>query len=466
MSYKGFSMQRRDFLAAGALAASAALLTSRLSFANTPTNGKSRFVFVILRGALDGLAAAPPYGDRDYAALRRDLAFSAKDVLPLNDLFGLHPSLSFLNESFAARELVVFHAIASPYRERSHFDGQDVLESGYTRPHAVQSGWLNRALAAIPVGRVSDKELGVALGQNIPLVMRGPASVTSWSPSKLAALDDDTLERITDLYSGDPLLAKRLADALAADAIAADSPMLSADAGGATAGQLMHVRDTGNSGTNIAATGGSMPNASAPRNSVASAAAADDANTLAPIARNNKRGAAPTGARYTEVVHAAGEFLRREDGPKVAVFDTTGWDTHANEGSAQGQLAGRLAALDAGLRSLKEQLGPVWNDTAVLLATEFGRTAAINGTRGTDHGTAAAAFLVGGAVRGGRVVADWPGLSNRALYQGRDLMPTMDVRSVLKGILEEHLRVPSRALDGTVFPDSGAARALSGLVRT
>jgi len=402
-------MQRRDFLSAGALAASGALLTSRLSFANTSADGKARFVFVILRGALDGLAAVPPYGDRDYASLRRDLALSSENVLPISDVFGLHPSLVFLKESFSARELVVFHAIASPYRDRSHFDGQDVLENGYVRPHAAQSGWLNRALVAMPDRRVSTKEVGVALGQNIPLVMRGPAAVTSWSPSKLAALDEDTLERITDLYAGDPLLAKRLADALAADAIAA-----------------------------------------APGVNMESVA---------------KNGGAP-GARYTEVVHAAAEFLRRDDGPKVAVFDTTGWDTHANEGSAQGQLAARLAALDAGLRSLKEQLGPVWADTAVLLATEFGRTAAINGTRGTDHGTAAAAFLIGGAVRGGRVIADWPGLSGRTLYQGRDLMPTQDLRSVLKGVLEEHLSVPSRELDTVVFPDSGAAKALRGLVRT
>jgi uncharacterized protein (DUF1501 family) len=409
-------MKRRDFLSTGALAAGGALLTSRLAFANTtPAAGKSRFVFVILRGALDGLAAVPPYGDRDYAGLRRDLAMPATGVLPLNDLFGLHPSMTFLGESYSARELIVFHAIASPYRERSHFDGQDVLENGFTRAHAAQSGWLNRALAALPAGRSTNPELGVALGQNIPLVMRGPASVTSWSPSKLAALDEDTLERITDLYSGDPLLAARLADALAADAIA-DSPST----------------DT----------------------------------ALAPNPRNKLEAARGGGARYTEVIHAAAEFLRRDAGPKVAVFDTTGWDTHANEGAAQGQLAGRLAALDSGLRTLKQQLGPVWNDTAVLLATEFGRTAAINGTRGTDHGTATAAFLVGGAVRGGRVIADWPGLSNRALYQGRDLMPTQDMRSALKGVMEEHLQIPARALEGTVFPDSGAAKALSGLVRT
>jgi uncharacterized protein (DUF1501 family) len=429
-------MKRRDFLTAGTLAAGGALLTSRLSFANTTTTAKSRFVFVILRGALDGLAAVPPHGDRDYASLRRDLAMPANSVLPLNDLFGLHPSLTFLSESFGARELIVFHAVASPYRERSHFDGQDVLENGYTRAHAAQSGWLNRALAAIPAERITNPELGVALGQNIPLVMRGPAAVTSWSPSKLAALDEDTLERITDLYSGDPVLAGRLADALAADAIA-DSPMTSAG-------------DTMNTNGAVSTVG----------------AVADPASTLAPNPRNKLEAARGGGARYAEVIHAAAEFLRRDDGPKVAVFDTTGWDTHANEGAAQGQLAGRLAALDSGLRTLKQQLGPVWNDTAVLLATEFGRTAAINGTRGTDHGTATAAFLVGGAVRGGRVIADWPGLSSRALYQGRDLMPTQDMRSVLKGVMEEHLLIPARALDTTVFPDSGAAKALSGLVRT
>jgi uncharacterized protein (DUF1501 family) len=158
--------------------------------------------------------------------------------------------------------------------------------------------------------------------------------------------------------------------------------------------------------------------------------------------------------------------LRTEDGPQVAVFDTTGWDTHANEGGAEGQLAGRLGALDAGLRNLKEQLGPVWSDTAVLLITEFGRTAAVNGTRGTDHGTATAAFLIGGAVQGGRVIADWPGLSARALYQGRDLKPTLDLRSVLKGVMQEHLLIPSQALETTVFPDSTSAKPLRGLLRT
>ncbi len=329
--------------------------------------------------------------------------------MPLNGLIGLHPSLSFLEESYQARELIVFHAVASPYRERSHFDGQDVLENGNVRAHAVQTGWLNRALESLPARHA---ELGVAIGQNVPLVMRGPAAVTSWSPTKLAALDDDTLQRITDLYASDPLLAQRLAEATQADAMAASDQ------------------------------------------------ATSDADPML-LAKRGKGG-----ARYGEVVSAAAGFLRREEGPQVAVFDTTGWDTHANEGSAEGQLSGRLKALDEGLKTLKEQLGPVWNDTAVMIATEFGRTAAVNGTRGTDHGTAAAAFLVGGAVRGGRVIADWPGLSSHALYQGRDLQPTLDLRSVLKGVLEEHLLVPSRALQNVVFPDSSSAKALGGLIRT
>ena len=404
---------RREFLTAGAMATGGALLASRVAFART--EGTSRFVLVILRGALDGLSAVPPYGDPDYARLRRELAIGApggpEGVLKLDSMFGLHPSLSFLHDRYAANELVVFHAIASPYRERSHFDGQDVLENGHTRAHAVQTGWLNRALAALPTKK--SQERGVALGQNVPLVMRGPASVASWSPSKLAALDDDTIQRIADLYSSDPLLSARLADALEADAIAMGS---------------------------------------------------DSGSEMKMLAQTDKKDAKRY-ARYDEIVDAAGSFLRSEEGPQVAVFDTTGWDTHANEGDAKGQLSGRLAGLDDSLRKLKDQLGPSWNDTAVMVVTEFGRTAAVNGTRGTDHGTGAAAFLVGGAVKGGRVVADWPGLSASALYQGRDLKPTTDVRSVLKGILADHLDVAPRAIEKSVFPDSGSARAMRDLIR-
>jgi uncharacterized protein (DUF1501 family) len=445
------SFGRRQFIHSGAWALGATLITSGVSFARADTDTRSRFVFVILRGALDGLAVVPPYGDPDYASLRRDLALQAPGtaggVLPLSDPFGLHPSCQFLHECFTARELVVLHAVSSPYRERSHFDGQDVLENGTVKPHAVRTGWLNRALAAMPVRGGAERERGVALGQNVPLVMRGPAAVTSWSPSKLAALDDDTLQRITDLYASDPLLAKRLADALAADEIAASSQAVAQSSQQAG---MVKTAATG-SGDAMQAAG------------IARKGADAEPTAKEQLAKPGKAGG---GARYGEVINAAAGFLRREDGPQVAVFDTLGWDTHANEGSAEGQLAGRLAALDAGLRTLKEQLGPVWQNTAVVLATEFGRTVAVNGTRGTDHGTGAAAFLLGGAVRGGRVIADWPGLSARALYQGRDLQPTLDLRSVLKGVLQEHLLVPYAAVESSVFPDSGSAKAVKDLIRT
>jgi uncharacterized protein (DUF1501 family) len=410
-------MKRRDFLTAGAMAVGGALLSSQVTFAGTADGKKPRLVFVILRGALDGLAAVPACGDPGYASLRGDLAIGRPGTdggaLALDAMFGLHPSLSFMQQSYAARELIVFHAVASPYRDRSHFDGQNVLETGYPEPHAVQTGWLNRALAAMPARLAPEKERGISIAPTAPLVLRGPAAVTSWSPSHLAPLDDDTLQRISDLYSHDPRLGQQLAEALAAEAIADER------------------------------TGGSLQ---------------------PPQPLLAKRG--KPGAQYREVVTAAARFLRQEDGPQVAVFDTTGWDTHFNEGGAKGQLAARLATLDAALGTLKTALGPVWNDTAVLLATEFGRTVAQNGTRGTDHGTATAAYLIGGAVKGGRIVADWPGLSPGGLYQDRDLRPTLDLRAVMKGVLAEHLGVPERALESSVFPQSRQARPLRGLLRT
>ena len=423
-------MTRRGFLAqgatgvgvlAGASVLGGTLLSARLALGAPDSTGTGRFVFILLRGALDGLSAVPPYGDGAYAALRGALAVpppgGAEGGLRLDSLFALHPSLAFLHECFAANELAVLHAVATPYRERSHFDGQDVLETGIPRPHASESGWLNRALSAQGTG---PRRLGVALGANIPLVMRGPAEVASWSPSRLASLSEDTLQRVTDLYAADPVLRERLADALASDAIAEEGQPHSGGMMGAAPG------------------GGNQQSAGAQRGNA---------------------------AHFYETVRAGAGFLARDDGPRVAVLDISGWDTHANEGGAQGQLAQRLAALDSGLREFKIALGPVWRNTAVLLATEFGRTAAANGTRGTDHGTGSAAFLLGGAVAGGRVIADWPALSSAALYEGRDLKPTLDLRAVMKGILHEQLKVADRALDTTVFPDSAGVRRLDGLIR-
>ncbi|HTQ36200.1 MAG TPA: DUF1501 domain-containing protein [Steroidobacteraceae bacterium] len=389
-------------MAAG-IAAGGGVFASTVSFAGSDT-GQRRFVFVLLRGALDGLAVAPPVGDPDYARLRGELDLSkAEQLHRLDALFALHPALDFMSDLWQQKQLTLVHAVATPYRERSHFDGQDVLESGAVVPHATQSGWLNRALAGLPV---RGRNAGIALGANVPLAMRGATEVASWSPDIMPGLHDDTLQRIAQMYGADHLLSQRLSEALGADAIA---------------------------GTDGAGMGG--------------------------------MGRGGGAAQIEQVTRAAANFLVQPEGPSVAMFDTTGWDTHANEGADKGLLAARLAALDAGLKSLREGLGATWDRTVVLIATEFGRTAAVNGTRGTDHGTGAAAFLLGGAVRGGRVVGQWPGLKNSQLYQGRDLMPTTDLRSVMKSVLRDHLQVPEKLLDSEVFPDSAAARCLPDLLR-
>ena len=388
---------RRELLQMMTLGAAACMLP-RFAFAEADTD--ARFVLVILRGALDGLAAVPAYGDASYASQRGKLAITAIDHR-LDDLFALNPAFTNLYARYQARELIVFHAVASPYRERSHFDGQDLLENGTTDPLGKRDGWLNRVLPALPFQSRHSEQTAIALAQNIPLVLRGDARVSSWAPSQLPAADNDTLERLADLYAADPILASRLQSALSAN------DMVGGMKGGA--------RD-------------------------------------------------PLGQLNT-VAEATGRLLSSAEGSRIAVIELNGWDTHANQGANDGQLFNRLQALDRGLETLCTSLGSAWSKTAVMVVTEFGRTVATNGTRGTDHGTASCSFLLGGAVAGGRVIADWPGLAGSELYQGRDLQPTLDLRSVFKGVLTSHLHVSERDLNQKVFPDSSGVRAIKGLMK-
>lgn len=391
--------RRRFLLGAGALAASAAFPSAL--FAHTA--GSSRLVVMILRGALDGLAAVPPYGDPYYLPLHRELAIAAPGgadgALALDGTFGLHPSLSFLHERFAAGELIIFNAVASPYRDRSHFDGQNVLENGLAKPIGSADGWLNRAVSALSRGPASSKDRAVAVSQNVPLILRGEAAVLSKSPQVNAILDEDLLARLSDLYSKDEWFSARLSEAVQTDRLLDGAPRSS------------------------------------------------DSD------------------RVTAAARMAAELMGSAGGPEIAVIEASGWDTHANQGGAKGTLAVRLGGLDRAVKSLATGLGPLWPQTAVLIVTEFGRTAAMNGTRGTDHGTGGCAFLVGGAVRGGQVIADWPGLAPKALLDNRDLQPTLDLRSVFKGLLDEHMRIDAHTLANHVFPDSRGARPLQGLIR-
>ncbi len=311
-----------------------------------------RFLAIILRGALDGLAAVAPVGDPDWIALRGDNALTFEGKAPplkLDSFFALNAAMPNLHRMFQANEAIVVHACATPYRERSHFDGQDLLESGLPKPAVSDSGWLNRALAGLaPGGRVDPKGSKVfAVGPVTPLVVRGPAPVLSWSPQRIMPASPDTVQRLLDLYRHtDVKLASVLEDNSKLTAIERDSDMAQKPGG---------------------------------------------------------VGPAQVRAYFAEAAGTAAKFLAQPEGPRVGALALDGWDTHFNEGIANGRLSQLLGALDAALAAVQTNMGPAWGDTVVALVTEFGRTAHINGTDGTDHGTATVALLVGGALKGGRV---------------------------------------------------------------
>ncbi|MFN0182410.1 MAG: DUF1501 domain-containing protein [Aquabacterium sp.] len=372
------------------------LAPARMAVAGQGQPGGARLVLVILRGGMDGLGAVPALGDPAFADARGALGRYAADPLPLAQGFALHPALTQLHAAWQRNEAVVIHAAGLPYRERSHFDAQNVLESGGTRPYELASGWLGRALRA-----ASGK--GIALQTAVPLVLRGHGAVDTWAPSTMPDPAPDLLARLDALYAGDPALAAALGRARA---LRADGAMAGMDRGG------------------------------------------------------QGRGAAVALARQ------AVEFIARPDGAQAAVLELGGWDTHANQANPQGPLANSLRSLDAVLGTLHEGLAApsaqaTWRRTVVVVATEFGREVAMNGTLGTDHGTGGAAFVLGGAVEGGRMVTDWPGVAPRQRHEGRDLRITTDLRAVFKGVLHDHLRVPLAALDRDVLPDSAAVRPLS-----
>jgi uncharacterized protein (DUF1501 family) len=393
---------RRALLLGGASFAAWAYLPK---FARGADGRDPRLIVVILRGALDGLATIAPVGDPDYAGLHGPVALSPGGphaAVMLDSFFALHPSMPEFARMFRENRAAVVHAVATPYRDRSHFDGQDVLESGHAGPGKVQSGWLNRALEVLPKGeRVIS---GLAIGPTTPLVLRGAAPTLAWAPAALPQAADDTAARLLDLYRHcDPALAAALSQGLQLDKSAQGDDMKAKPGTGGT-------------------------------------------------------------AAMKQVARGAAKLMRADDGPRIAALAFDGWDTHANEGGPVGRLATLLSGLDAALAQFETGLGERWRDTVIVVATEFGRTARINGTDGTDHGTGTVALLAGGAVNGGRVIADWPGLRQAALYEGRDLAPTTDLRAVIKGVLHDHLGLSERVLAEAVFPDSAGVRAMQGLV--
>ncbi|RHW18536.1 DUF1501 domain-containing protein [Sphingomonas gilva] len=380
-------MDRRNLLRTGAIGAAAALFAPRIAFAAAPTD--KRFVFIIQRGAADGLGIVVPVGDPAFAGQRGVLADIAEGGLKLDSTFTLHPMLAETGKLYGAKQALFAHAVASPYRERSHFDGQNVLESGGKGPYALKDGWLNRMLALLPEADAR----ALAIAAAIPLALRGTREVASYAPSNLPDASDDLLQRVSMLYQGDAQLHGLWEQALATRTLTGD------------------------------------------------------------LAADNGRNAAATGA-------LAARLMAPANGARIAMIETGGWDTHSGQ---KARLGAQLRGLDAMIGAIRTGLGAEWANTMVLVATEFGRTVAVNGTNGTDHGTASAAMLLGGGVKGGRVIADWPGLAQASLYEGRDLRPTGDLDGFIAGAVAAHFGLePARVLP-TLFPQSTAAQPVEGL---
>ena len=404
---------RRSLLAAaGGLGLGVAFM-GRAAFADDAV-GRKKLITVLARGGMDGLSVSPPVGDADYAGLRGRIAIPAEAALRLDGTFGLHPALAGVHALALKGQARIAPAIASPDRARSHFEAQDVLESGASVVYGTASGFLNRALTAAGGRKVE----ALSVGATAPLILRGPTQAASWSPGAAGEGSPRLPGILMDLYAGDPLLGPALASGLQTEAMAATA-------------------QGGMAGTTTPAMAGS--------------------GGVAGFIRQGQRVARTLGKTV------AG-FMTQPGGPQIVAISVDGWDTHANQGAAEGQLATRLLYLDALLAGLNEGLGAAWSDTVVVVATEFGRTARINGTSGTDHGTGSTAIVLGGALKPGGIIGDWPTLRSEALFEGRDTRPTLDMRGLFKGVLADHMGVDRAALETVVFPDSAGARAVSGLV--
>lgn len=381
---------RRDFLITGAGGALALGLAPRVALARAATD--KRFVFIIQRGAADGLSTLAPTGDPAFAGVRGVLAedFAGTGAHRIDAMFALHPQLGGIAKLYADKQAVFAHAVASPYRDRSHFDGQNVLESGGARAYQRRDGWLNRMLSLLPAGEAR----GIAIAATVPMALRGSIEVASYAPSNLPDASDDLLARVAMLYEGDQQLHALWGQATATRALAGD------------------------------------------------------------LAADNGRNAAATGA-------LAARLMAPANGARVAMIETGGWDTHAGQ---RARIGAQLRGLDAMVGALRDGLGAEWANTMVLVATEFGRTVRVNGTGGTDHGTGSAAMVLGGAVKGGRMIADWPGLSASALFEGRDLKPTLGLDALIASAVASHYAIDPARVGAALFPDSGTLRPVAGLV--
>jgi uncharacterized protein (DUF1501 family) len=380
-------MNRREFLRIASMSSAGFLAFPSLTFAASNTD--RRFIFIIQRGAADGLNTVIPYADMAYAKLRGSLAIDVSQATKLNSLFALHPSMVEIAKMYSSGQALFAHAVASPYRERSHFDAQNVLETGGNAPYQTKDGWMNRLITMLP----SNKNEAIAFSSTIPMALRGKIEVSSYATSRLPEASDDLLMRISQLYEEDVQLNDAWSAVMSTNNMAVDN---SPKQDPASLGRLV-------SG-----------------------------------------------------------FLANPTGPRVAMIETGGWDTHSAQ---EVRLARQLKSLDTLIASLRDNLGIVWQKTTILVATEFGRTASANGTGGTDHGTGSVAMIFGGDVNGGRVIADWPGLNQSNLYEGRDLKPTLNLDTLIASITSAIYGLAPDQISKVIFPNTNIGKPMEGLIK-
>lgn len=361
----------------------------------------ARLLVVVLRGGLDGINTVVPFGDTSYVSMRGSLALPAACTIPLDGFFGLHPALKNFGALYKARQAAVVNATCVPLRNRSHFDAQDNLENGLPGKAQANQTGWLNRLLSALPAGAQIKSAGAIQIGEAPVILRGAAPVLGWSPSWFSEVWKPTLKSVRTLYRD---LDPEMSGMLERGLEAND---MANDASGST----------------------------------------DDIGPL----RKGFRG--------------AGRLFAAKRGPRVAVLCIDGWDTHTDQGGAQGQHADLLAELDVAISEFRSRAGAAWYNTVMVCATEFGRTVRINGDGGTDHGVGTVTLLAGGAVNGGKIFGDWPGLAPGQLYEGSDVRPTTDLRSVFKGVLRDHLGVPPNMLNTTIFPGSTGILPLSNLVK-
>ena len=404
-------LKRRDFLALAAAGATVAFAAPSWAAA---TNAPRRLVVVMLRGAVDGLNVVVPYGEEAYYAARPTIAVPRPGVedgaLALDEHFALHPALAGAMPLWNEKQLAFVHAAGSTDPTRSHFDAQLFIENGTPGRSNTSDGWMNRLLAALPVPHAPTE--AVAIGPTLPQILRGKLAASNLplgpAAAKPIATDRPELAGLFDrLYAGNDALGRAWRDGRAART------------------ELI---------------------AGLPQEEQAQADA----------------GAPPANAFPAQVQRLA-HLLTHNDRIRLVFAALGGWDTHVRQGNQKGQLADRLRPLGSGLAALAQGLGQQWDDTVVVIVSEFGRTVHENGDAGTDHGHGNVMWLAGGRVNGGKVFGEWPGLGAGQLYENRDLAVTTDYRHVLASVLERHLRLPGSSLDA-IFPGLPPARSDLGQI--